>query len=241
MRCKVVDIAIIDTGISLNYFDNVASLESNVNFSNVNRIREDGVPNNIMTHGTICASIIRTYAPAAPLHSLNVFINGTSNLESIITAVHYCIKRNIKIVNISFGTNYIKNDAGLENVTTLAADKGIILIASASKNGIVTYPAHYNSVISVGVKTELHLSKNIIKVNENTFSSINVFACGIQRLYKDTHLIHVTANEPSYATAVVTALAYKVLCDSNEEATRLKVLEMLNNNEYCGGTNCEQY
>ena len=53
MRCKVVDIAIIDTGISLNYFDNVASLESNVNFSNVNRIREDGVPNNIMTHGTI--------------------------------------------------------------------------------------------------------------------------------------------------------------------------------------------
>ena len=61
MRCKVVDIAIIDTGISLNYFDNVASLESNVNFSNVNRIREDGVPNNIMTHGTICASIIRTY------------------------------------------------------------------------------------------------------------------------------------------------------------------------------------
>lgn len=68
----MVDVGIIDTGISLNYFDNVSSLESNVNFSEVNKVCEDSIPNNIMTHGTICASIIRTYAPAAPLHSLNI-------------------------------------------------------------------------------------------------------------------------------------------------------------------------
>ena len=138
----MLDIAIIDTGISLNYFDNVASLESNINFSDVNKVHKDSVPDNIMTHGTICASIIRTYAPFAPLHSLNVFVNGTSNIKSIIAAIHYCLERNIKIINISFGTNYIKNNADLENVINLAADKGIIIIASASRNGIVSYPAH---------------------------------------------------------------------------------------------------
>lgn len=222
-----MDIAIIDTGISLNYFDNVTSLESNINFSNVNRVHEDSIPDNTMTHGTICASIIRTYAPFAPLHSLNVFINGSSNVESIIMAIQYCLKRNIKIINMSFGTNYIKNDSNLENIINLAADKGIIVIASASKNGIITYPAYYNNVISVGVKTELNLCKNKIIVNENTFSLINIFACGIQRLYKEKRLIHVTTNEPSYATAVVSALVYNTLCVFNGKANSKKILEMI--------------
>lgn len=80
---------------------------------------------------------------------MNVFKNGISNLESIITAIHYCLKRDIKIINKSFGTNYIKNDIDLKNAINLATDKGIIVIEATSKNGIVTYPAHYKNVISV--------------------------------------------------------------------------------------------
>lgn len=138
----MVDLAIIDTGISLNCFDNVASLESNICFSDVNNVHEDTIPENTMTHGTICASIIRTYAPSVPLHNLNVFINGICNVESIVMAIQYCLERNIRVINISFGTNYIKDDTDLKNVINLATDKGVIIIASARKNGIVTYPAH---------------------------------------------------------------------------------------------------
>lgn len=223
----MVDLAIIDTGISLNCFDNVASLESNICFSDVNNVHEDTIPENTMTHGTICASIIRTYAPSVLLHNLNVFINGICNVESIVMAIQYCLERNIRVINISFGTNYIKDDTDLKNVINLATDKGVIIIASARKNGIVTYPAHYSNVISVGVKTELHLRKNKIKINDNTSSLINVFACGIQHLYKGGRLIHVTTDEPSYATAVVSALVYNALCDLNGETNSRKVIEVL--------------
>jgi subtilisin family serine protease len=222
-----VEIAVIDTGISLNYFDNVDSLASNLNFTNVNDIKEDMIPNNVITHGTICASIIKTYTQKAIIHSLNVFENGIGIMAGIVAAINYCVQNKIKIINISFGTNCIQNDNLLEKAVNFAHDNGNIIVASVSKNGIVTYPAHYDKVISVGVKNELHLGKNKIVVNKNPISSIEVFACGIQRLYKNRKLIYITRNEPSYATAVVTAEICNILCNLGEDATKREILDAL--------------
>lgn len=219
-------IALIDTGISLNYFDNVSSLESNVCFFD-NKMCDGITPENVLTHGSICASIIRTYAPYAPLHSINVFINGVSNVENIIRSLHYCIEKNIKVVNISFGTNYIKDAIYLEKAIDLASSKGIIIVAATSKTGIVTYPAHYSKVIGVGVSSKLHLSKNEIVVNESSSSTVNVFACGTQRLYKNGRLSYISGNEPSYATAVVSALVYNELFEYNRETKKTKMVELL--------------
>lgn len=223
----MVEIAVVDTGVSLNYFDNVTALKSSKNFSDINKMSNDEIPNNIITHGTICASIIKNYAPSAPLHSLNVFENGICKLESVVAAMKYCLELNIKIVNISFGVNYIDNDDILKDIVNIAVEKGIIIIAAVSKNGIVTYPAYYDGVISVGVQNELKLRKNKIRTNKNPLSTVDVFACGIQRLYKNMHLRHITTNEPSYATAVVSALVYNMLCNSRQEATNKRVIEML--------------
>ena len=206
----MIDVALLDTGISLNRFDNVNFLAENINLSDPEQVRPDTIRDNVMTHGTICASIIKTYAPQVRLHSFNIFTFGLTNLESIRKAIEICIRQNIKVINLSFGTNVRKEDIDVRKVIEEAYQKGIIMVAPTNNEGIVTYPAFYKNVLSVGVNNSLDLSGDEIAINKNPKWIINVFACGAQKLYKN-NTIYTTENEPSYATAVVTAVVCNCL------------------------------
>lgn len=216
----------IDTGISLNSVRNIHELQSNVNFTDPLNIREDHIPEGSMTHGTICASIIKKYAPKARIHNLNVFANGSCTVESIIMALRFCISNNIKFINFSMGTNIEKDNSELKELIQTACMYGHVIIAATSPLGITTYPANYDNVLSVGVNPRLGLQDCEIYVNKPGYL-VDIFASG-QQIISGKKAIFLTQNETSYATAVVTAkilnMADQFKCQSSNKRDILNVL-----------------
>ncbi len=108
-------------------------------------------------HGTAIAGIIAGNENGVPginpdveLYSLKVLNeNNQSPVSRIIEAIHWCIRHDIQIINMSFGTSL--DSPALRNAVTQAADAGILMIAAAGNTGgSVEYPAAYKPVMAVG-------------------------------------------------------------------------------------------
>lgn len=223
----MIDVAVLDSGISVGYFDNIHLINSSIDFTNPNEEKNENKTEDILTHGTVCASIIRNYAPDVMIHNVKVISNEQCELSNLITAIDYCITKKIKVLNISLGINCFYDNGYLKAIVEKAISNNHIIIASIHKAGITTYPACYQKVISVGVNEGLHLRKNMIAVNRDPKLLIDVLACGIQRLYKDNKMAFVTKNEPSYATAVVTSMVCNILSDHDRNISFDSVMKLL--------------
>jgi hypothetical protein len=227
----MIDVAVLDSGINTGFFDGLDCIGQSIDFSENNGSMVEYKSSNIITHGTICAAIIKKYSPTVIIHNVRVVTQNDCNPINLVNAIRYCINQNIKIVNISLGVNCFNKESELKNVVAEAVDNGMLFIASTHKAGIITYPACYKDVISVGVNLKLHLNKCNIIVNQERSAMINVFASGIQRLTKFNKLICITENEPSYATAVVTGVVCNQIIKDNIQhlVNRNSVLDSLCN------------
>lgn len=111
-------IAIIDDGIS-EYFESIGKLHFNIQI--IDKNNAINIKNNTtkITHGTICAAIIKKYNPDAFIGSLKIIDEDqhNCNIEKLIYALEWCLKESIKIINISLGTikyvDYIRMLVGL--------------------------------------------------------------------------------------------------------------------------------
>ena len=100
-------------------------------------------------HGTTCTRLFLEGAPDSVAVPVRVF--GTRLETSPLTienAVNWCIARNIKLVNLSLGTNRVEARNTLYRVCHAACRAGMIIVA-ASRTG--SYPAMFDVVLSAGL------------------------------------------------------------------------------------------
>ena len=102
-------------------------------------------------HGTACAGIVRSLAPACRLHSVRVLGEGnTGSADLILGGLRYAIESGFNVVNLSLSTTKRRFSELLHELADNAYFKGTVLVASAHNMPVESYPWRFSSVISVG-------------------------------------------------------------------------------------------
>lgn len=149
---KDVKIAVLDTGIDHTHQSLKALVDTNLGKSFVGGDTTDRNGHGTHVAGTIAStgnvSGVMQIATLIPVKVLND--SGSGNLYSMQQGILYAAQINADVVNMSVGGGgYSKS---FDSTCKTAASKGTIIVAAAgnSGRGTLSYPAAYNSVISVG-------------------------------------------------------------------------------------------
>lgn len=148
-----VRIAILDTGVEASH----PALEGCVKGTYAvvsNGARLECVPaegTDPVGHGTACAGIVHVWAPEAEIHSVRVLgTSATGTGEQFIYGLHWSIDRgDFDLINLSVGTLQQRFQSALHELADYAYWKGILLVAAAHNRQLVSYPAHFASLIAV--------------------------------------------------------------------------------------------
>ena len=150
-----IRVAVIDTGIDAKHQDLSANIAGGVSFVPGESYMDGN------GHGTHVAGIIGArqngsgvvgVAPNCNLFAVKALNNyGQGNYSWIISAVIWCIKNKIDVINMSLGgPGHVQ---ALQNVCDYAFQNNVLLVAAAGNSGpsddTVAYPGRYDSVISV--------------------------------------------------------------------------------------------
>ena len=147
-----VDVCILDSGVDGDH-PLVGGVDSAVAV-HIEGDRATIVPDelgDVCGHGTACAGIVRTLAPACRLHSVRVLGEGnTGSGELILGGLRHAIERGFDIVNLSLSTTKRSFAELLHELADSAYFQGTVLVASAHNMPVESYPWRFSSVISVG-------------------------------------------------------------------------------------------
>lgn len=169
-----INVAILDTGVDYKHAD--LKISGGVSFV---PNKPDYMDDN--DHGTHLAGIIAGQpngfgitgaAPSVNLYAVKVldqYKRGT--ISQVIEGIDWSIKNGMNIINLSL-MNPIESEA-LKQACQRAYESGVLIIAAAGNSGggdgeidTISYPANYDSVISVGAINE--------DFERSTFSAVGV-------------------------------------------------------------------
>jgi len=220
----MLKIAVIDDGISTNKF---TKLEFNMEIDNNCRVIEycDKVQDN--SHGTICAMIIKKYAPDASLGSIKILQTNTKRgyVNQLKKAIEWCIQNDISLINISLGStqsyDYLILNECVENAYY---HYGIIIVAALSNKHVASYPASFKSVI--GVETHELLRGDMYYMKKNCIEGVNAIASSMHSIKN-----HISEVCNSYAAPLITAKVYQIMNEFGyRDIDKIKVI--LNDKSY---------
>lgn len=99
-------------------------------------------------HGTICAAIVRKYAPMCSLSSIKVLNENSRGIkEQLIKAIRWCGDQNIMLLNLSLGTIHKNDFETIKEAVDYAFQRKVIIIAACNNREILTCPAALANVI----------------------------------------------------------------------------------------------
>jgi subtilisin len=101
-------------------------------------------------HGTACASVIRSVAPAASLSSVRVLTNGKYGAgKALLAGLRWAIENDFDVINLSLSTAKSQFIVELRDLSDRAYFRRCILVAAAHNLPVESYPWPFASVISV--------------------------------------------------------------------------------------------
>jgi subtilisin len=102
-------------------------------------------------HGTACAGIVRSLAPACELWSVRVLGAGFKGSGRVLVAgLRWAIEQGFEVVNLSLSTTKRDFAALLHELADTAYFRRTQLVASAHNMPVESFPWRFSSVISVG-------------------------------------------------------------------------------------------
>ena len=147
-----IDVCILDSGVDGGHplVGGLASAVAVTLDGEVTSIEPDEL-GDVCGHGTACAGIVRSLAPACRLHSVRVLGAGnTGSGELILGGLRHAIESDFDVVNLSLSTTKRSFSGLLHELADKAYFKGTVLVASAHNMPVESYPWRFSSVISVG-------------------------------------------------------------------------------------------
>lgn len=167
-------------------------------------------------HGTACAGIIRSVAPACELYSVRVLGAGfTGTGDFLIAGLRWAVSQGFDVINMSLSTTRRRFVDELHQLADLAYFGRTVVVASAHNTPVESFPWRFSSVISVGSHQEpepgLHLY--------NPAPPVEFFAQGqdVEVAWPGGRTTRVTGN--SFATPRIAGLCALALAKHPELTT----------------------
>jgi thermitase len=150
-----VKVAVIDSGLDLNhpaFAGKLAPASEWKDFVDNDNVPQDVGSGNGFGHGTGVAGVILQVAPNVTILPIRVLeADGTGDLDDVVAAIDWAIKKGAKVINLSLGSN--TDLKAMKDMLKLIASNNVIAVASAGNNGEknIEYPARHGAeVIGVG-------------------------------------------------------------------------------------------
>ncbi len=149
-------VAVVDSGVD---FDHPALegcvrggvvVEYDEQAENEVRIEPDDHPRDLSGHGTACAGIIHTLAPAAEIHSVRVLgrdMHGRT--VQFAGGLDWAVENGMHVINLSLSTSLAEYYGIFHHLADNAYFKNAVLVSAMSNFPAPSYPSQYSSVISV--------------------------------------------------------------------------------------------
>jgi subtilisin family serine protease len=204
-----VRVCVLDSGVELDH-PLVGTVERSVAVTKDGddiSISDDDA-GDLCGHGTACAGIIRSLAPACELTSVRVLGAGyTGSAAVLLAGLEWAIEEGFEIVNMSLSTTKKQYVDRLHELADIAYFKRTMLIASAHNMPVESFPWRFASVVSVGS----HESTDPYAVYANPNPPVEFFARGlnVDIAWLGGETINATGN--SFATPHVAGLAALIL------------------------------
>ncbi|WP_025702979.1 S8 family serine peptidase [Paenibacillus graminis] len=207
-----IDVCLIDDGVNEYPFD-IGTLKYNKEIKdNLKIINRNHYDQHQKSHGTVCAGIIKKYAPAARLSSVKI-LNDKNNrkgtTKQLITALYWCLDNHIKIVNLSLGSTYFLDFAAIRDCVNDVAEQGIIMVAASNNNGLFTLPASLTNVIGVKSSGDLHSNQYVF--DPYPYDGIDVITSGKHSIPSEQGEVFETNSSNSFAAPFITGRVHEIL------------------------------
>jgi subtilisin len=205
-----VRVAIVDSGV-----DGQHELVGGVQRAVAIEKTADGDPvvvedekGDVAGHGTACAGIIRSVAPACELWSARVLGPGyKGGASALLAGLRWAVEERCEIVNLSLSTPKRETAALLHEIADDAYFGGTVLIASAHNLDVDSYPWRFASVVSVAS----HDGDDPFEYLYNPDPPVEFFARGIDIEVAWLGGARIVAAGNSFATAYVTGICALIL------------------------------
>lgn len=160
-------------------------------------------------HGTACAGIIRSIAPACELYSVKVLGDRLTGRGTTFTAgLRWTVDNEMDVCNVSMGTTK-KNFFGvLHDLADKAYFHNTLLVAAANNMPKPSFPSLYSSVISVASHDE---AGDPYRFYYNSHPPVEFGAPGIDIRVAWAEGSFITATGNSFAAPHITGIAAKIL------------------------------
>lgn len=163
-------IAILDDGINSSCFPLLKHIKYSIAVTSEGIISKVCEPDKI-THGTLCAAIIRLYAPDAELISVQVIdpVTLKGSIRQIRCALEWCISHDVSLINLSIGDVNFEDWVYLRPTITNLVRANIPLICACSNDEIPSIFTEFSWPISVergkhcGEINTIHKSRIFLK------------------------------------------------------------------------------
>jgi subtilisin family serine protease len=199
---------------------------------------EDGEPvvapdaeGDVSGHGTACAGIIRSLAPACDITSVRVLgpdLGGTA--ADLLTGLEWAIEQRFDVVNLSLSTRKRTVIADLHELADRAYFARTLLVACAHNAPVESFPWRFSSVLSVAG----HAGADPFEVHTNAGPPVEFYARGVdvEVAWADGSTILATGN--SFAAPHLSGLCARIV-GSHPGLTVTQVKSLL----YLTATNVE--
>jgi subtilisin family serine protease len=159
-------------------------------------------------HGTACAGIVRSLAPACELWSVRVLgPEAKGGGAALLAGLRWAVEQRCSVVNLSLSTPKRETAALLHEIADDAYFGRTVFVASAHNLDVLSYPWRFSSVISVAT----HDGTDAFEFDYNPTPPVEVFARGIDVEVAWLGGTRIVAAGNSFATAHVTGICALIL------------------------------
>lgn len=169
---------------------------------------DDCEPVDVAGHGTACAGLISSIAPAAALTSVRVLTDGKSGSGSgLIAGLEWAIDQGFDIINMSLSTAKTQFCLALHELADRAYFRRTVLVASAHNMPLRSFPWLFASVISVAS----HDEPDPLLYYYNPSPPVDFYARGVRVTVAWPGGGHRRSTGNSFATPHITGICARIL------------------------------
>ena len=204
-----VRVAVIDSGIDADHPSLQGSVDADAAVAFTvdagGEVVADHAPHgDSFGHGTACAGIIHSLAPAARITSVKVLGAGLSGkAAAFLGGLEWAVEQGFDVVNLSLGSRTREHALGFHELCDRAYFGNTLVVTAANNMNSVSYPSLFASVLSVAC----NLSSDPFRYHVNPEPPTEFLARGIDVPVLWAHHGTTVSTGNSYAAPHIAGLA----------------------------------
>jgi subtilisin family serine protease len=159
-------------------------------------------------HGTACAGIIRSLAPACSITSVRVLgpdLGGTA--ADLLAGLAWAVEQRFDVLSLSLSTRKRSVVPELHELADAAYFAGTVLVACAHNLPVESYPWRFASVLSVAG----HAGRDPFEIHCNAAPPVEFYARGVDVEVAWADGATITATGNSFATPHLAGICARIL------------------------------